>query len=177
MRLLVLVGNPRPRSRTLRVALEAAAAVAERIGHADGADVVDLSLLAPGLLDASPPPAVQDALDQVAAADLLLVAGPTFKATYTGLLKVFLDRLPRGALASTVALPMLVMGDVKHSLAVEVHLRPLLVELGAIVPAPGLAFLESQVPDAAEVLGDWAGLVAPQVSAALAGTAVLAEAP
>jgi FMN reductase len=164
----VLVGNPRPKSRTLQIALQAAEAVAGRIGHAGEPDPVDLSALAPVLLDASPAPEVQDALDRVAGADVLVVASPTYKATYTGLLKVFLDRLPGGALASTVALPLLVMGDPKHSLAVEVHLRPLLVELGATVPTPGLAFLESQVPDAAEVLGTWADAVAPQVSAGLA---------
>jgi FMN reductase len=167
---LVLVGNPRPKSRTLQIALQAAEAVAGRIGHAGEPDVVDLSALAPVLLDAAPSPAVQDALDRVVQADVLVVASPTYKAAYTGLLKVFLDRLPGGALASTVALPLLVMGDPKHSLAVEVHLRPLLVELGAAVPTPGLAFLESQVPDATGVLGGWADLVAPQVSAALAAT-------
>ncbi|MGI5325441.1 NADPH-dependent FMN reductase [Actinomadura nitritigenes] len=168
MSVLVLVGNPRPKSRTLQIALQAAEAVAGRVGHAGEPDVVDLSDLASGLLGAAPPPEAKDALDRVAGADVLVVASPTYKATYTGLLKVFLDRLPGGALASAVALPLLVMGDPKHSLAVEVHLRPLLVELGATVPTPGLAFLEAQVPDAAEVLGAWADLVAPQVSAALA---------
>ncbi|GGT88519.1 NADPH-dependent FMN reductase [Actinomadura citrea] len=168
MSLSVLVGNPRPRSRTLQVALDAAAAVAERVGHTGAAQVVDLSSQAPELLSPTPSPQVRDALDRVAGTDVLVVASPTYKATYTGLLKVFLDRLPGGALASTVALPLLVMGDPRHSLAVEVHLRPLLVELGATVPTPGLAFLESQVPDAADVLGAWADLVAPQVSAALA---------
>ncbi|MDL4816484.1 NADPH-dependent FMN reductase [Actinomadura opuntiae] len=168
MAFLVLVGNPRPQSRTLQIAREAAAAVSERVGDTGAADVVDLSLLAPGLLDSAPPPEVGKALEQVVAADVLVVASPTYKATYTGLLKVFLDRFPGGALASTVALPLLVMGDAKHSLGVEVHLRPLLVELGATVPTPGLPFLESQVPDAADVLGAWADLVAPQVSAALA---------
>lgn len=165
MRFVVLAGSPRPGSRTARVARQAAAAVAERIGHTGAVDVVDLS--------APPPLEVRDALDQVAGADVLLVASPTYKATYTGLLKVFLDRLPGGALASAVALPLLVMGDPGHSLAVEVHLRPLLVELGATVPTPGLAFPESRLPEAAGVLGAWADLVAPQVSAALPdGTAV-----
>ncbi|MWA02640.1 NADPH-dependent oxidoreductase [Actinomadura sp. LD22] len=175
MSVAVLVGNPRPKSRTLQIALQAAEAVAGRVGHAGAADVVDLSALAPVLLDAAPAPEVRDALDRVAHADVLVVASPTYKATYTGLLKVFLDRLPGGALASTIALPLLVMGDPKHSLAVEVHLRPLLVELGATVPTPGLAFLEAQVPDAAGVIGAWADAVAPRVSAALATTTAFAN--
>ncbi|QKG22952.1 NADPH-dependent FMN reductase [Actinomadura verrucosospora] len=170
MSVVALVGNPRPESRTLQIAVQAAEAVAARLGRDEAPDVVDLSALAPVLLGPAPAPEVHDALDRVAHADVLVVASPTYKAAYTGLLKVFLDRLPGGALASTVALPLLVMGDPKHSLAVEVHLRPLLVELGATVPTPGLAFLESQVPDAAAVLGAWAGAVAPQASAALAAT-------
>ncbi|MBO2456291.1 NADPH-dependent FMN reductase [Actinomadura violacea] len=170
MSVLVLVGNPRPQSRTLQIAVQAAEAVAARVGRDEAPDVVDLSSLAPVLLGPTPAAEVHDALDRVAHADVLIVASPTYKATYTGLLKVFLDRLPGGALASKVALPLLVMGDPKHSLAVEVHLRPLLVELGATVPTPGLAFLESQVPDAAGVLGAWADAVAPQASAALAAT-------
>jgi FMN reductase len=70
---------------------------------------------------------VEVALELVRDADYLVVASPTYKATYTGLLKAFLDRLPPAALTGTVALPILVMGDAKHALAVEVHLRPLLV--------------------------------------------------
>ena len=87
-----------------------------------------------------------------AGADLVVVTSPTFKGSYTGLLKVFLDRLPHRALAGTIALPLLVMGAPRHALAVEVHLRPLLVELGATVPTPGLAVLESQLDDLGGVL-------------------------
>ncbi|MFD0690004.1 NADPH-dependent FMN reductase [Actinomadura fibrosa] len=170
MSVVAVVGNPRPQSRTHKAALQAAETVAERLGQ--GAPrLVDLAVLAPDLLAAAPPPAVQEALDAVAGADVLVVASPTYKATYTGLLKVFLDRLKGGALASAVALPLLVMGDAKHSLAVEVHLRPLLVELGAAVPTPGLALLESQLPELDQVLGPWADRVVPQIAAALDETA------
>ncbi|TDD63979.1 hypothetical protein E1262_29575 [Jiangella aurantiaca] len=37
-----------------------------------------------------------------------LLATPTYKARYTGLLKAFLDRLPGGALRGTVAVPVTV---------------------------------------------------------------------
>ena len=110
---------------------------------------------------------MEAALELVARADVLVVASPTYKGTYTGLLKAFLDRLPGGALASTVALPLLVMGDARHALAVEVHFRPLLVELGATVPTPGLALLESELQELEPVLDRWAARVAPQVAAAL----------
>jgi FMN reductase len=162
------VGNPRPGSRTLGAARTAVTAIGEHVAGAGEAETVDLSALAPGLLGADPPPEVRRALDVVGGADVLVVASPTYKATYTGLLKVFLDRFGAGSLASTVALPLLVMGDPKHSLAVETHLRPLLVELGATVPTPGLALLESQLPDAEEVIGAWVARVAPQITGFLA---------
>ncbi|MEU8803997.1 NAD(P)H-dependent oxidoreductase [Spirillospora sp. NPDC048819] len=168
MSTVVLAGNPRPKSRTLGAALQAAEAIDERIGVTAGAATVDLSVLAPDLLSAVPPPGVQHALDTVGGADVLIVATPTYKATYTGLLKVFLDRFGAGSLASAAALPLMVMGDPRHSLAVETHLRPLLVELGANVPTPGLALLEAQLADAEDVIGAWADRVAPQVAGFLA---------
>jgi FMN reductase len=201
MSIVTLVGNPREGSRTLAIAARAAEAVAKRlrpaVGHegadspsagrragSDGfgafdgaADVVDLAALASHLLAREPGPGVESALKLVLDAEILVVASPTYKGTYTGLLKVFLDRLPHQALAGKAALPLLVMGDPKHSLAVEVHLRPLLVELGAFVPTPGLVVLESvvprdfgpdsgaaAVPELDDLLDRWAGQVAPRLS-------------
>ncbi|MEU9884723.1 NAD(P)H-dependent oxidoreductase [Sphaerisporangium sp. NPDC051011] len=164
MSFVTLVGNPREGSRTRTVAERAAEVIAGRLGHPGERDVIDLAGLAPRLLDPQPPAEVREALERVVAAKVLLVASPTYKATYTGLLKVFLDRLKPEALAGVTALPILVMGDPKHSLAVETHLRPLLVELGATVPTPGLALLESDIAAPEEVLGRWADRVAPQIA-------------
>ncbi|MFG1967778.1 NADPH-dependent FMN reductase [Nonomuraea fuscirosea] len=176
MTVVALVGNPREGSRTLTVATRAAHAVALRRNPTDlgaatnGAsgrsyEVVDLSALGPHLLAPGAHSGVEVALELVREASVLVVASPTYKGTYTGLLKSFLDRLPPQALAGTAALPLLVMGDAKHALAVEVHLRPLLVELGASVPTPGLAFLEADFPRLEEVVAAWADRIAPQVRA------------
>ncbi|MBP2703384.1 NAD(P)H-dependent oxidoreductase [Microbispora sp. RL4-1S] len=191
MSIVTLVGNPRGGSRTLAVAVRAAeevaralaarpasgvvagVAVAETAGpgapvRGDGGgssliDVIDLSGLAGQVFTPEPSAAVEAALDLVLDADVLVVASPTYKGTYTGLLKAFLDRLPHRGLAGKAALPLLVMGDPQHSLAVEVHLRPLLVELGAIVPTPGLVVLESRIPDLDDVVSSWAAQVVPQL--------------
>ncbi|WP_214409426.1 NADPH-dependent FMN reductase [Sphaerisporangium fuscum] len=163
MSFVTLVGNPREGSRTRTAAEQAAEQVAERLAYDGKSEVIDLAGLAPVLLRPEPADEVRQALDLVAGAKVLLVASPTYKGTYTGLLKVFLDRLPSQALAGTVALPVLVMGDARHALAVETHLRPLLVELGATVPTPGLALLESEITSPEEVLGRWADRVTPQI--------------
>jgi len=156
----VVVGNPKPESRTLGVALAAAEALADSLSLPAGPAIVDLSVLARRLLLPEPCAAVEDAVDQVMSANLLLVASPTFKGSYSGLLKVFLDRLPYKGLHDATALPLLVMNSPLHALAVGVHLRPLLVELGASVPAPGLAVLESELGRLDQVLGTWTSQVA-----------------
>jgi FMN reductase len=165
LRFVSVVGHPRPASRTLTVTRAAAEAISRSAGLAEDPVLIDLCGLARKLLLDEPCAAVEDALDQVAGADLVLVSSPTFKGTYTGLLKVFLDRLPHRGLDGAVALPLLVMRAPQHALAVEVHLRPLLVELGASVPTPGLAVLESDLDDLDLILAPWAA----RVAAALAG--------
>jgi FMN reductase len=163
VRFVVVIGNPRPASRTHTVAVEAARLIAKHAEIDTDPEIIDLTAIAPLLLAAEPSAAVEVAVDQVTSADVLLVASPTFKASYTGLLKVFLDRVPTGGLAQTVALPLMVMGSARHALAVEVHLRPLLLELGATVPNPGLALVEADLRDPGEILTDWAERTAPSI--------------
>jgi FMN reductase len=170
MRFAVVVGNPKPASRTLTVARAAADEVSRSLRLAGDYQLVDLSVLSRRLLQPEPSAAVEDAAAAVLGADLLLVASPTFKGTYTGLLKVFLDRLPYRALAGSLALPLLVMNSPQHALAVDVHLRPLLVELGATVPTPALAVLESDLPRLDSVLEPWARQVAVAAGAAAVAT-------
>jgi len=54
---------------------------------------------------------IDAALATVVGADLLIVASPTYKASYTGLLKAFVDRLPPRALLGRAALPLMVTGS------------------------------------------------------------------
>jgi FMN reductase len=173
-RTVVLVGNPRTGSRTRAAAEQAARAVLDAAGLDGTPAVVDLAELAPYLLIAPQPEAVRAAVAAAVEADVLLVASPTYKATYTGLLKVFCDQIPTGALAGSVALPLLVMGAPGHALAVDAHLRPLLVELGAQVPTPGLALAEADLGEPA-VLADWAARVGPAVRRLVAARGAVPE--
>jgi FMN reductase len=151
----IVVGNPKPRSRTLLVA----ETVAERAAAAAAMDVedrvvVDLADLGPGLFDWSSE-AVRGAVTSVAAVDLLVVASPTYKASYTGLLKAFLDWFSTTGLSGVTTIPVMVGAGAAHALAVEVHLRPVLVEIGATLPTRGLYVLEEQLGDLDTVIGAW----------------------
>src|SRR6218665_1889483 len=81
----------------------------------------------------------------VAESDLVVFASPTYKATYTGLLKAFLDRYPANGLHGVIAIPVLTGGDASHSMGPTHNVAPLLAELGAIVPGRGLYFIASQM--------------------------------
>ena len=120
-------------------------------------EVVDLAALAERVLVRDDADAAR-AVGQVLAAEALVVASPTYKATYTGLLKAFLDRIGTGALAGAPALPLMVGAGAAHALAVDVHLTPLLLELGARVPARGLYVLEEELDEVAARAATWAEL-------------------
>lgn len=141
-RVTVVVGNPKARSRTY----ESALLLADRLGGADL--VVDLADHASELFDWSSE-AVADLVEQVCGSLVVIVASPTYKATYTGLLKAFLDRVPHQGLGGVSAVPLMLGGAGTHALAVEHALRPLLVELGATVPTRGLFVLDSAHADPA----------------------------
>ena len=149
---LAVVGNPRPESRTHTLARRLSAALARELEAAT--DEVDLAALGARVLEPEDD-AARDATDRVLAADVLVVASPTYKATYSGLLKAFLDRLATGSLTGAAALPILLGGAPNHMLAVDVHFTPLLLELGAIVPVRGLFVLEAEVGRFDAFAADW----------------------
>jgi FMN reductase len=133
----VLVGNPKPQSRTLRAAL----AIRDALGGTPG-PVIDLAEFAGELFDYTST-RVARAVEDVKGVDVLVVASPTYKATYTGLLKAFLDRFGAGSLRGITGVPLLVAASDRHALAVEVHLKPVLAELGLSLPGQGLFLNES----------------------------------
>jgi FMN reductase len=149
LRAVAVVGNPKPSSRTA----DAAQRLAVALG-ADEVELIDVVTLGPGLLgwgDA----AVAAAVATVQAADLAVVASPTFKATYTGILKLFLDQFAGSTgLQGVVAVPLMLGAAPGHQLAPELLLKPVLVELGATVPAPAVYQLDSSYSDDPK-LAEW----------------------
>lgn len=139
MKLTVVAGNPKPGSRTL----DAASTLAQALTGSEPDVVVDVIALGSGLLGWGDD-AVKAAVESVSSSDLVVVASPTFKATYTGVLKLFLDQFAGGdGLRNVVAVPVMLGAGPGHAMAPDVFLKPVLVELGATVPAPGLYLIDS----------------------------------
>jgi FMN reductase len=138
-------GTPGARSRS-RTLLDAALAALERYGtRARRVDLAELP--ADALLGRRPDPAVTDALAAVQGARIIVVSTPTYRATYSGLLKVFFDLLPQDALAGKVAVAIATGAAPAHALAIDHGLRPLLASVGALVAATGVYGTDSQFRD------------------------------
>ncbi|MCE0766852.1 NAD(P)H-dependent oxidoreductase [Pseudonocardia kujensis] len=143
MTVTVVVGNPKAGSRT-RAAGEL---LAERLTGGAPDHVVELTELGPGLLGWGDE-AVASAVKTVQASSLVVFASPTFKATYTGLLKLFLDQFAGGTgLQDVVAVPLMLGAGPAHSMAPDLTLKPVLAELGGTCALPGLYLLDSGFAD------------------------------
>jgi FMN reductase len=153
MRVAVVCGNPKPKSRTL----EAGLFVARKLSGTEPEVVLDLVDIGPHLLGWSDPVAT-DAVALVQACQVAVFASPTYKGTYTGLLKLFLDQIPTDGLSGMIAIPVMLGAALGHAMAPDLLLKPVLVELGAACPARGLYLLETDYTSEA-VIDPWAARV------------------
>lgn len=165
-RVAVVVGNPKAASRTRTVGETVARRVIAATGLAAGEpEVIELADLGPHLFDWSSA-AVKAGVGTLAASRIAVIATPVYKATYTGLLKAFLDWFGQTGLAGVTAIPVMVGAAPQHALAVEVHLRPLLVEIGATVPTRGLFLLEHELDTLDDTLTTWLETALPYLPTA-----------
>lgn len=130
--------------------------------------MIDLATLGPALLAEEVTDSVAEALATISATDVLIVATPQVHGSYTGLLKVFLDRLPELGLAHAIALPLAVVDDLRNGYNIESDLRVLLSDLGAWVAEPGLVLATSELDEPRSVVDAWAEVAAPLLRQALA---------
>lgn len=156
----VVAGNPKAASRTLAAARHLASELA---GEPDL--VVDLASLGADLLDWHSEK-VGALVEEIGRSDLVIVASPTYKGAYTGLLKLFLDRFPGGTGLNGLAVPLMLGGGPAHALAPELVLRPVLTELGATVPGRGLFIIDSEFDDPGAYT-EWLTATAPIIHAHL----------
>lgn len=165
MTVTVVVGNPKPASRTLG----AATTLVRLLTDHEPDHVVDVVTLGPSLLGWGDD-VVKAAVATVAASDLVVVASPTYKGSITGVLKCFLDQVAAGAWSGVTAVPLMLGGGPAHTLAPEYALVPVLTELGASVPTRGLYVLESSWDDPA-AYAPWTATWRPSLTAAVGATA------
>lgn len=166
---VTVVGNPKAASRTAAAAASVAELLASELGTPYRIDeLVDLVTFASAIFQGEAASeedqeALDSAIELASSASVLVLATPVYKGSYTGLLKSFLDVLPPQALAGSVVVPVTVSAAPSHKLLADLHLRPVLAELGASVPTPPVALEERDFEDLQLPVSAWirnnAGLV------------------
>jgi FMN reductase len=91
-------------------------------------------------------PAIADAVARVRDADAIVIGTPVYKASFSGVLKTFLDLLPQDGLADKLVLPLATGGSQSHMLALDYALRPVLASLAPRHVLPSLFATSAQLP-------------------------------
>lgn len=89
--------------------------------------------------------AILTANEQVEKADFVIVLTPIYKASYTGILKTYLDLLPQKALEGKTIIPIAIGGSIGHLLALEYALNPILSVLGASTIQHPVFIIDKQI--------------------------------
>ncbi len=142
-------GSPTRPSRTTALVQEVAQTFAERVGGE--ATVIELAPLL-GELGSGPfrgdiGPAAGRALETVEAADLIVVGSPAYRATYTGLFKLFFDHIGQHALVDKPIVLTATGGSDRHALLVEHQMRPLFGFFQALTVPLGIFANEGDFTD------------------------------
>lgn len=130
-RLVTVSGSLRDPSTTSALLAAIAAEVSRREGTDAEVQVEALELaplasdLALALTGGEASAAVEAALATVGSADILAVATPIYRGSYTGLFKLFFDLVHQDALVGTPVLLAAGGGSDQHALAIDHELRPL----------------------------------------------------
>lgn len=110
--------------------------------------------------------ALDEARRTVAAADAVIAVSPVFKASYSGLFKMFVDSLDDDALRSVPTVLGATAGTARHSLAIDHALRPLFAHMGALAVPTGVFAATDDFGAATFTGGDGVGPLASRVSRA-----------
>jgi FMN reductase len=143
-KIVIINGNPSKTSRLTGLLEFAKAELIKLDVQVDMLHVVDIP--AEDLIFAKfGSPAVGDAVKLVEHADAVIIASPVYKASYTGVLKTFLDLLPQKGLHGKVVLPLFIGGSIAHLLAIDYALKPVLSVLGARYQLGGVYAVDKQI--------------------------------
>jgi FMN reductase len=142
-------GSPTKPSRTTALVTEVAEAFASRLGgHATVIELGPLlSDLGAGPFRGNLGPDAVRALEAVEAADVIVVGSPAYRATYTGLFKLFFDHVGQHALVDKPIVLTATGGSDRHALLVEHQMRPLFGFFQALTLPLGIFANESDFED------------------------------
>lgn len=141
---VVISGSPSPTSKTAKVgeyAVEWLAEMGTEAQHIRVRDFSPAALLTGDLTDT----ALKAAVDAVAAADGIILATPTFKASFSGLLKAFLDVLPQYGLRDKTVLPVGTGGSMAHVLSLDYGLRPVVQSMRPKLIVPSVYLIDQDL--------------------------------
>lgn len=88
---------------------------------------------------------ISKANKKVEDSNIIVILTPVYKASYSGVLKTYLDLLPQNSLEGKTILPIAVGGTYGHLLMIDYALKPVLNALGATHILKGLFVIDSQI--------------------------------
>jgi FMN reductase len=145
LNIVAVSGNPGTPSRTRALVDVVLAALRERVSGVQ--HVVDLAEVGLDLAHSSYRKQLgaraEAALGRIEAADLLVVASPVYRGSYTGLFKHVFDLVDLDALAGVPVLLAATGGSDRHALVIEHQLRPLFGFFRAVSVPTGLYATEA----------------------------------
>lgn len=148
--IVVLSAGTSQPSTTLKLASDIAAALSNEIAAQSGAastEVIEIAqyarALATAVVGGFVEGELEQALQRVRDADVVVVGTPVYKAAPSGLFKMFIDVLPDDAMLGTPVILSATAGTPRHALVIDGELRSLFAYLrAAVVPTSVFAATE-----------------------------------
>ncbi|WP_035445779.1 NADPH-dependent FMN reductase [Bacillus sp. UNC41MFS5] len=143
-KITIISGSPSEQTRLTGV-------LAEVVRHLEGVDIIpDIihvrTLPAQDLIEAKfNSEEIVRANKKVEASSIIVILTPVYKASFTGVLKTYLDLLPQNGLEGKTVLPIAIGGTFGHLLMIDYALKPVLAALGATNILKGAFILDSQI--------------------------------
>ncbi|MFC5402886.1 NADPH-dependent FMN reductase [Cohnella soli] len=142
--IVIIHGSPTPGSRLNGLIEFVESNLQEKgieITHVQVAELPAEALLRANFKDES----IIAAVGKVEAATGVVIASPVYKASFTGVLKAFIDLLPQKGLQGKAALPLFIGGTISHLLSLDYALKPVLSVLGSRNILGGVFAIDSWV--------------------------------
>ncbi|MDO5682294.1 MAG: NADPH-dependent FMN reductase [Propionibacteriaceae bacterium] len=142
--ILVVSGSPSVSSRSEGLARRVGAQLGRTGAQVSYLSVRDLPAEALAYADFGHP-AIVASQQQLARADAVVIATPIYKASCSGLLKMWLDLLPQYGLEGKSVLPLATGGSLAHALALDYGVRPILSSMNPRTVVRGLLVTDGQI--------------------------------